>query len=153
MSTENCPVGRTLGLLGEKWTLLVVREALNGVRRFDDFRLHIGLSDALLSDRLRKLVAAGVLETRPYRALGQRTRREYRLTEKGWDLLPVVVALKQWGDTHLAEGEGKMLEVRHDGCGGEVRVDLRCERHRASVATRETYAVSGPAARPLPRRP
>ena len=67
VDTTTCPVAMTLGLLGEKWTLLIVRDALNGVRRFDEFRRHIGLSEAVLSDRLQKLVAAGVLATRPYR--------------------------------------------------------------------------------------
>src|SRR4051794_31883525 len=75
---SNCPVGMTLGLLGEKWTLLIVRDALNGVRRFDEFRRHIGLSEAVLADRLQKLVAAGVLERRPYRDDGSRERHEYR---------------------------------------------------------------------------
>src|SRR3977135_3779743 len=98
MSTDNCSIQRTLGVVGEKWTLLIIRDAMNGVRRFDDFRRHVGLSEPVLADRLRKLVAADILETRPYRAEGQRSRLEYRLTDKGLDLHAALVALMQWGD-------------------------------------------------------
>src|SRR5437763_454625 len=82
-STENCPVQRTLDVVGEKWTLLILRDAVNGVRRFDDFHRHIGLSEAVLSDRLRKLIAADVMKTVPYQEPGSRSRNEYRLTRKG----------------------------------------------------------------------
>jgi DNA-binding HxlR family transcriptional regulator len=146
----NCPVGMTLGLLGEKWTLLIVRDAVNGVRRFDDFRRHIGLSEAVLSDRLQKLVSAGVLATRPYREPGQRERHEYRLTERGWDLLPVIVALKQWGETHLADPDQPVIEVTHRDCGGAVRAELVCDEHPGEVlGVRDTRARTGPGARAL----
>src|ERR1044071_6873754 len=111
MSTENCTVQRTLDLVGEKWTLLILRDAFNGVRRFDELRRHVGLSDAVLSDRLRKLVAAGILNTVPYQESGRRTRNEYRLTGKGWDLWPVMLALKQWGDHYTADPAGPPLDV------------------------------------------
>ena len=147
-STENCPVGRALSVLGEKWTLQLVRDALNGVRRFDDFRRHMGLSEAVLADRLRKLVEAGVLETHAYQRDGQRERLEYRLTDKGRELLPVIVALKQWGETHYPDRRGRVLEVRHRGCEGEVRAVLRCEQHpHTTLTARDTRAVPGPAAR------
>jgi DNA-binding HxlR family transcriptional regulator len=147
-STENCPVGTALSVLGEKWTLLLVRDALNGVRRFDDFRRHIGLSEALLADRLRKLVEAGVLSTHAYQEEGRRERLEYRLTEKGRELLPVIVALKQWGEAHAPDRKGRVLEVRHRGCEGEVRAVLRCEHHpHTPLTARDTHALPGPAAR------
>lgn len=143
-----CPVGMTLGLLGEKWTLLIVRDALNGVRRFDGFRRHIGLSEAVLSDRLQKLVAAGVLETRPYREDGRRERNEYRLTASGWDLLPVVVALKQWGETHLADPDEPVLRITHRDCGGNVRAELVCADHPGeALGVHQTRATPGPGAR------
>lgn len=145
----NCPVGMTLGLLGEKWTLLIVRDAINGVRRFDEFRRHIGLSEAVLSDRLQKLVAAGVLMTRPYREEGRRERHEYRLTDRGWDLLPVILALKQWGEQHLADPDEPVIEVFHRECGGAVRAELMCEEHPGEPLTmRDTRATPGPGARP-----
>lgn len=144
----NCPVGMTLGLLGEKWTLLIVRDALNGVRRFDEFRRHLGLSEAVLSDRLRKLVDAGVLETRPYREDGRRERHEYRLTDRGRDLLPVILALKQWGEVHLADPDEPVIEVFHRDCGGEARVELVCAEHPGELlGVRDTRATPGPGAR------
>jgi DNA-binding HxlR family transcriptional regulator len=149
-STVNCPVGVALDLLGEKWTLLIVRDALNGIRRFDEFRRHIGLSEAVLADRLQKLVDAGVLEPRSYREPGRRERHEYRITTRGRDLLPVIVALKQWGETHFPDPEGAVVEVRHRACGGEVRVALSCQacEQAAELTTRDTFARVGPGARP-----
>lgn len=102
VSTENCPVQSTLDLVGEKWTLLILRDAFIRVRRFDDFRRHLGLSDAVLADRLRKLVAADILTAVPYQQAGSRTRHEYRLTSKGRDLWPILMALRQWGETYAA---------------------------------------------------
>lgn len=106
MDTENCPVRRALDVVGEKWSLLILRDAFNGVRRYDDFRRHLGLSEAVLADRLRKLVAAGILRVEPYREPGARTRSQYRLTPKGRDLWPVLLALKQWGDSHAGDPAG-----------------------------------------------
>lgn len=147
-STKNCPVGAALALLGEKWTLLLVRDALNGVRRFDDFRRHIGLSEAVLADRLRKLVDGGVLEPQAYQEPGRRERHEYRLTAKGRELLPVVLALKQWGEAHHPDPSGPVIEVRHRECAGDVRVQLQCSKHDAPLSVHETFARPGPGARP-----
>ncbi|MEV6202249.1 helix-turn-helix domain-containing protein [Streptomyces sp. NPDC051771] len=151
IDTENCSVRRTLDLVGEKWSLLILRDAFNGVRRYDDFRRHIGLSEAVLADRLRKLVAAGVLSSVPYREPGTRTRHEYRLTPKGVDLWPVMLALKQWGDTHTGDPEGPVLDIRHTACGSPVRVVVQCAGEDAEVLTaREVTATPGPGARRLP---
>ncbi|MFD5766113.1 winged helix-turn-helix transcriptional regulator [Streptomyces sp. NPDC127049] len=149
--TENCSIRRTLDLVGEKWSLLILRDAFNGVRRYDDFRRHIGLSEAVLADRLRKLVAAGVLRSVPYREPGTRTRNEYRLTPKGIDLWPVLLALKQWGDTHTGDPEGPALDINHTACGSPVQVVVRCAGDDAEIlAAREVTVTPGPAARPLP---
>ncbi|MFJ8660051.1 winged helix-turn-helix transcriptional regulator [Streptomyces sp. NPDC093795] len=148
--TENCPVRRTLDLVGEKWTLLILRDAFNGVRRYDEFRRHLGLSEAVLADRLRKLVAAGVLRAEPYRDPGSRTRYAYRLTPKGVDLWPVLLALKQWGDTHAGEPEGSVLDIRHTDCGAPVRVVVQCEGdEQATLTARDVTVHPGPGARPL----
>ncbi|WP_344397766.1 helix-turn-helix domain-containing protein [Actinomadura alba] len=149
-STENCSIQRALDVLGEKWTLLIVRDAVNGVRRFDDFRRHVGLSEAVLADRLRKLLDAGVLETRPYREPGRRTRRDYHLTAKGWDLYPALIALMQWGDKYAADAEGPPVEVRHRGCGAPVEAVVRCSAEHRAVGPREAEVRPGPAARPAP---
>ncbi|MEU1202359.1 helix-turn-helix domain-containing protein [Streptomyces sp. NPDC005813] len=147
ISTENCTVQRTLDLIGEKWTLLILRDAFNGVRRFDDFRRHVGLSEAVLAGRLRKLVEAGILRTVPYQEQGSRTRHEYRLTPKGRDLWPVLVALRQWGETHVADPEGPVLDIQHSDCGAPVRVVVECSDEHAALSPTEVTVLPGPAAR------
>ena len=103
---ENCTIKGALEIVGEKWSLLVLREAFFGIRRFDDFHRVLGCARNLLSDRLAKLVDHGVLDRVAYREPGQRTRHEYHLTEKGRDLLPALVALMQWGDRWTAGPDG-----------------------------------------------
>jgi DNA-binding HxlR family transcriptional regulator len=147
-STENCPVQRTLDVVGEKWTLLILRDAVNGVRRFDDFHRHIGLSEAVLSDRLRKLIAAGILKAVPYREPGSRSRNEYRLTRKGWDLWPVLMALSQWGEAYaLDDSESPVLDVRHADCDAPVRVVVECSEGHSSLTPKHVTARLGPGAR------
>ncbi|WP_436772440.1 winged helix-turn-helix transcriptional regulator [Yinghuangia sp. YIM S09857] len=149
IDAENCPVRRTLDVVGEKWSLLILRDAVNGVRRFDDFRRHVGMSDAVLSDRLRKLTASGLLETRPYREPGARSRLEYRVTAKGWELWPVLLALKQFGDRHHGDPAGLMLEIRHTDCGAPVHVTVACADGHTHLTHRDVTVRPGPAARPL----
>ncbi|MEH0542535.1 helix-turn-helix domain-containing protein [Streptomyces sp. B21-105] len=151
-STKNCTVHRTLDLVGEKWSLLLLRDAMNGVRRFDDFRRHVGLSEAVLADRLRKLVAAGILETLAYREPGSRTRHEYRLTRKGWDLWPAMIALKQWGDQYTADPQGPPLEVQHADadCGEPLRAVVVCAQGHGPLIPPEARTHPGPSAQLLP---
>ncbi|MFA3842907.1 winged helix-turn-helix transcriptional regulator [Streptomyces aureus] len=146
-STENCPVQRALDVVGEKWTLLILRDAVNGVRRFDDFHRHIGLSEAVLSNRLRKLVCAGILTAVPYREPGSRSRNEYRLTHKGWGLWPVLMALSQWGETYALGSEGPVLDVRHTDCDAAVRVVVECSAEHSALAPGDVTARLGPGAR------
>ncbi len=122
---SNCSIGRSLDLLGEKWTFLIVREAWYGVGRFADFERTLGCARNLLADRLHMLVAEGVLTTTPYREPGSRTRQRYVLTTKGKELLPVLVALREWGDRHLAGPEGPPVQLDHKDCGGRVTLQLR----------------------------
>jgi len=150
-STENCTIQRTLDLVGEKWSLLVLRDAMNGVRRFDDFRRHVGMSESVLADRLRKLVVAEILETVPYSEPGSRPRREYRLTRKGWDLWPAMIALKQWGDRYVADPEGSPLIVSHADCGNPVRATVVCEAGHGELIPPQARVDPGPAARPVRR--
>ena len=102
-STDNCTVGRAMAILGERWTFVVLREVFNGVRRFDDMRSHTGIPRQVLTDRLTLLVEQDVLRRAAYREPGQRERHEYRLTEKGFALFPVMVAIAAWGDRYLAD--------------------------------------------------
>ncbi len=105
-SAENCTVGRTMTILGERWTFVVLREVFNGVRRFDDIRRHSGIPRQVLSNRLAVLVEQDVLRREPYQDPGERARHEYRLTEKGFDLYPVLVAIADWGDRYLVDPRG-----------------------------------------------
>ncbi|MFF0815877.1 winged helix-turn-helix transcriptional regulator [Rhodococcus sp. NPDC003318] len=117
----------TVTLLGERWALLVVREVSLGLRRFDELRSATGAPRTVLSDRLRRLVEAGVLGTREYRVPGSRARLEYTLTAAGLDLLPVLAALTDWGERHLDTASVPDVAYRHGGCGGRVEARLVCE--------------------------
>jgi len=146
-SSSNCSIARTLGVVGEKWTLLVLREAFYGVRRFDDFHAALGCARNLLSARLKTLVENGLLEKRAYRDDRGRRRDEYRLTDKGRDLLPAVVALMQWGDRWAADEAGPAVVLRHRDCGEPVSARLSCEAGHSSLGARDVHALPGPGAR------
>src|SRR5919199_5786854 len=117
---SRCSVAGTLAVVGEKWSLLVLREAFLGARRFADFQRILGAPKAVLTDRLATLVDQGVLVRVPYRAEGARQRHEYRLTRKGLDLYPTLVALMEWGDRYLTEDGVPPVELRHRDCGAPV---------------------------------
>ncbi|ASU84040.1 transcriptional regulator [Nocardiopsis gilva YIM 90087] len=122
-----CSVARTLDVVGERWTLLVLREVFLGVRRFDLIHEHTGAPRAVLTERLRRLVDAGILRREEYREKGRRPRYEYELTKAGHELRPVLTALMQWGDRYLAGPEGPPLKLHHADCGARVRTALICE--------------------------
>ncbi|WP_297729813.1 helix-turn-helix domain-containing protein [Mycobacterium sp.] len=146
-SAENCSVKRALDIVGEKWTLLVLREAFYGARRFEQFQAHVGCARNLLSERLNTLVEAGVMQRVPYREPGQRERHEYRLTDKGLDLLPAVIALMRWGDRWEADPEGPAVEIVHRDCGRPVDLMLRCSRDDVPLGARDVQPKPGPGAR------
>jgi DNA-binding HxlR family transcriptional regulator len=120
-----CSVAKALEIMSSKSAFLILREAFYGTTRFDDFAERVGISEPVTAARLRELVEQGLLEREPYQQPGQRTRMAYRLTDKGAALLPVLVALMQWGDDWLQPG-GAPVELRHDGCGEVVHAELRC---------------------------
>jgi DNA-binding HxlR family transcriptional regulator len=142
---SRCSVAGTLAVVGEKWSLLVLREAFLGVRRFADFQRVLGAPKAVLSDRLATLVEQGVLTRVPYQAEGERQRHEYRLTAKGRDLYPTLVALMQWGDTYLADGPPP-LELTHKDCGAQVHLELACAAGHRVAGPREVAPVRREAA-------
>ena len=146
---ENCSVKRALDIVGEKWTLLVLREAFYGARRFEQFQAHVGCARNLLSERLNTLVDAGVMHRVPYQETGQRERHEYRLTDKGLDLLPAVVALMRWGDRWEADAAGPPVEIIHRECGNPVELVLRCSHDHVPLTARDTQPRPGPGARPV----
>ena len=122
-SKECCSVAAALQVVGDPWTLLILRDAFFGVRRFDDWQARLGVARNVLASRLKSLVEAGVLETRLYSA--HPPRKDYVLTAKGRDLMPVIVALKAWGDRHVYGGESPM-ELTH-ACGAVLEPRLICE--------------------------
>jgi DNA-binding HxlR family transcriptional regulator len=122
-----CSVARTLDIVGERWSLLVLREVFLGVRRFEAIGAATGAPRAVLAERLRALVQAGVLVRREYRDAGVRTRHEYRLTEAGRALQPALIALMQWGDRYRPVAAGPPLRIEHDDCGAAVRARLVCD--------------------------
>lgn len=115
-----CGIQRSLGVLGERWTLLVLREAFFGATRFSEFRDRLGVASDVLSDRLATLVDHGVLAKEPYREPGSRARFEYRLTDAGRELEVVLAALQEWGDRHLPWPEPPMVRRHH----GDARVHV-----------------------------
>ncbi|MFL6024810.1 MAG: winged helix-turn-helix transcriptional regulator [Marmoricola sp.] len=122
---DHCPMERALKVIGNRTSLLLIREAFYGATRFDQLWKRVGITEASASQRLRALVDAGVLEKRPYQEPGQRSRSEYLLTAAGRDLIPVVLGLLQWGVEHTSQAHGT-AQIVHQGCGAEVRAVARC---------------------------
>ena len=147
--TENCTIGAAVGAIGEKWTFLVLREAFNGVRRFDDMRRRTQAPRQVLSDRLSRLVADGMLRRVPYQERGQRARHEYRLTQKGLDLYTVLVALMEWGDKYAVGPAGPQVQLTHRDCGADVRLQLACTDGHVLDSPREVTPLPGPGARKI----
>jgi DNA-binding HxlR family transcriptional regulator len=132
-----CPIGRASSLLGDRWILLILREATLGVSRFDDFRARLGIADNILSTRLRRLVDHDILVKVPYHD-GRRERSEYRLTPAGADLSPLLQALAHWGQEHTQGPDPQQpMRVVHVACGGEVQLDQRCTRCGKAVGRDE----------------
>ncbi len=130
-----CPVARTLSVVGDPWTLLILRESFLGSRRFEEFQGYTGMSPALLSNRLKVLSREGILEPQRYRE--RPPRREYRLTQKGLDLYPVIVALSQWGSRWMADEGGPFLQLVHQGCGHQTAPQLVCSECGEPIAPRD----------------
>ena len=145
---SNCSIARTLQVLGEKWTLLILRESFYGSTRFEQFHRVLNCPRNLLSERLTKLVEEGILERSEYREPGSRARHEYRMTEKGRELTPILLALREWGDRHMADPEGPPVLARHAGCGKELRVSLVCTSGHEAAGPDDIELVDGPGALP-----
>jgi len=140
---QNCSIARTLELIGERWTLLILRDVFLGVRRFEDFQAGLGVARNVLSSRLARLVDEGLLEKRAYQE--RPARYEYRLTLKGIDLWPVMISLVKWGDKYAAP-EGPPRVIEHKGCGGHVTDHLTCDRCGQPLTARDVVTRPGPGA-------
>lgn len=135
-------VGRTLGLVGERWTIMILREAFFGVRRFGQLARNLNIPRPTLSLRLRKLVDAGLLDRVLYASSPE--RHEYRLTQAGRDLFPAVIALMRWGDTYLAGSQGPPIVLHHETCGKLTHPHLTCDACGEEINTRNVRPERGP---------
>ncbi len=143
-----CSVARTVEVLGDRWTMLVLRDIFNGVRRFDDLSRHLGVARDVLTKRLAALVGEGLVARVPYREPGARTRYEYRLTPAGYDLRPVLLALMEWGDVYRSGGAGPPVRLYHEECGTPVHVQVRCEEGHEIGSRTRLRLTPGPGSRP-----
>lgn len=148
-STDNCTIGRAMAVLGERWTFVVVREVANGIRRFDDMRRHTAMPRQVLTDRLALLVAHDILRRVAYREEGKRERHEYRLTDKGFELFPVMLAVAAWGDRYYADDAGPPVEFAHRDCGASVTVEVHCADGHEVTEPRDIVSRPGPGITPF----
>ena len=138
-----CSIARSLELVGERWSLLVIREIFHGRRKFSEMQRSLGVARNVLTARLQRMVDEEILERRPYSDKPE--RYEYFLTEKGLDLWPVMIALMQWGDKYEPRPEGRPSIVVHKGeCGGEIDDRRICTRCGKALTVREARAIEGP---------
>lgn len=146
LSELNCSIAKTLDAVGEWWTLLIVRDAFRGTKRFDDFQASLGIARSVLTARLRKLTDEGILERSEYSA--HPPRYEYRLTDKGMALFPVISALMQWGDQWAQGQDGPPTLLIHDTCGQVTQPIMTCPHCRGDITTANTHTEPGPGLRP-----
>jgi DNA-binding HxlR family transcriptional regulator len=139
----HCSIAQCLEVVGEWWSLLIVRDALLGVTRFDEFQERLGISRNVLNQRLARLVDAGVLAKVPYSE--HPPRYDYRLTDKGRDLWPVLTTMRQWGDDYAAP-DGPPLQVSHEHCGEIAQAQLTCSHCGEPIGARDVRAIPGPGA-------
>lgn len=140
-SDMHCSVAQCLEVVGEWWTLLIVRDAFFGVTRFDEFQERLGISRNVLGQRLARLTQAGVLTKVRYSR--HPPRFDYRLTDKGRDLWPVITAMRQWGDRHAAP-DGPPLELIHEECGQLSEAQMVCSACGEPIGPRDVKAIPGP---------
>lgn len=144
-SAMACSVARTWSIVGEPWTPLVLRDLSLGFSRFDDLQADLGIARSILTDRLRTLVAAGVVSRQTYSS-SNRTRHEYVLTSMGRELVPLIVAFTQWGDRWLDDGEGPPITFSHE-CGEALQAQIVCAQCGEPVAADGVAAFAGPGGR------
>jgi DNA-binding HxlR family transcriptional regulator len=138
-----CSVARALSVVGERWTMLILRDAFLGTRRFDKFQKNLGITRHRLSERLTKLVEHGVLVKVPYHE--RPLRHEYRLTRKGLALYPVLMTLSRWGDDWMDQGQGAPMEYVHMSCGRQTHPEVTCSECGEALRPDEVAPQPGPA--------
>jgi DNA-binding HxlR family transcriptional regulator len=150
LEEEPCSMARTIGVIGDRWTLLILRECFLRTRRFEGFQSALGITRHLLAERLKKLVRLGVLRRIPYQESPK--RHEYILTQKGLDFYPIMMALVHWGDTHMVDERGRPLLHEHRKCGKMFDPVMVCSECGEPLSAKEVHVHPGPGARPAPER-
>ena len=151
LGDQDCSMARTLSVIGDRWTLLILRETFLRVRRFDEFQQRLGIGRPILADRLQKLVAHSVLTKVAYQ--DGPVRYEYCLTAKGRDLYPVVLSIVNWGDVHLTGGKGRPVLHEHRSCGHTFDPVMTCSACAAALDPRDVTVLPGPGMRSQERLP
>lgn len=144
LDEENCSLSRTLAVIGDRWSLLILRESFLRVRRFEDFQVRLGITRHLLADRLKKFVSHGVLRRAPYS--DKPKRYEYILTPKGLDIYPIIMSLVHWGDVHMVDERGRPVLHRHKACGHFFEPVLACSECGAPITAKDVEVHAGPGA-------
>lgn len=139
---QPCLIARSVAILGDRWTMLILRDCFAGLRRFDQFQTSLGISRTIVTDRLNLLVAEGVLEKRPYQQ--NPPRHEYRLTAKGRDLYPVLLAIFDWGRQHYPLKDGLPVIHTHKSCGHAFTPVSTCSHCGEQVSAHDVSATRGP---------
>lgn len=142
LADQPCSVARSVSVIGDRWTLMILRDCFLGIRRFDDFERRLRISRSIIADRLKHLVDEGVLRRDEYQQ--NPVRHEYRLTDKGLSLHPVIMAIVHWGDTHYAGEQGPPLLHRHRACGCDFDPVLACSECGEPVGPRDVEVRTGP---------
>ena len=145
LGDQPCSFSRTLSVIGDRWSLMILRDCFMKVRRFEDFQDRLGIGRPILAERLKKLVANFILTKVAYQE--GPTRYEYRLTQKGLDLYPVVMAIVHWGDIHMADRKGRPLLHQHLTCGHSFDPVTICSECNAELSARDVRILPGPGAR------
>ncbi len=145
LARNNCSLSRTLAIIGERWTLLILRQFFLGLRRFDDLQATLGIARNILADRLKTLTEAGIVERRRLKDTGGHAT-EYRLTQKGRDLYPAIACLLEWGDTYMMEPTGPSVERIHKQCGHSTHPKLTCEHCGEAFTAHDVELAPGPSA-------
>ena len=137
-----CPIARSVGVLGDGWNLLLLREACAGVRRFDDFQRSLSIGRNILTSHLNQLVDEGLLTRVEYQQ--RPVRHEYRLTDKGRDVYPILAAMAAWGDRWLGGPEGSLLQLHHQACDHDMHAVVVCSECTNPINVRDVRARPGP---------
>lgn len=141
LAKQKCSVARSVAVLGDRWTLMIIRDCFRGVRRFEDFQKRLRISRTIIADRLGTLVDEGILERAQYQ--DRPVRHEYRLTKKGLALHPLLMAIVHWGDEHYSDKNGPPLLHRHLACGHTFSPVTSCSECGEAVGARDVEVIAG----------